>query len=359
MILVEANGRRRPAAASFLERRGVPVDVRNELPGPYDPAFTAGDSVLAVPIPDPPGPILSRIEELKRSRPGLSVVAIVAAESSDGVLPFLDRGVVDAVVSPDHPAGLYSAVRAVELGKELARTNEAFRKNLQRLKKEHAGDHRRARELEEIYETTLENFMTALDMRDVETYGHSKTVARYSHVLAEALGLHEPGTLDNIRKGALLHDAGKIAIPDSILKKPGPLTPEEWGKIRRHPSLGYGLIKDVKLVPEVGNIILSHHERFDGAGYPRGLKQTAIPLEARIFAVADTLDAITSHRPYRNPADFPSARSEIVRNSGSQFDPRVVEAFCALDLTVWEKIRFETTRILPVGELWPRPPVMR
>jgi response regulator RpfG family c-di-GMP phosphodiesterase len=321
MVLVEANGKGRRSTVSFFGMHGVPVDVREELPDPSDPAFAAGDGILAVSIPNPPGPLLSRLEGLKRSCPGLSVVGLVPAEFSDAVLPALDGGLLDIILPPGHPAGLYSAVRALELGKELARRNEAYRKSLARLKKEHAGDHRRARDLEEIYETTLENFMTALDMRDVETYGHSKTVARYSHVLAEALGLGEPGILNNIRKGALLHDAGKI-----------------------------GLIKDIKLVPEVGNIILCHHERFDGTGYPQGLKQDAIPLEARIFAVADTLDAITSHRPYRNPTDFRAARHEIVRNSGSQFDPRVVDAFCALDLRVWEKIRFETTRILPVGE---------
>ncbi|MFO7732880.1 MAG: HD-GYP domain-containing protein [Candidatus Aminicenantes bacterium] len=216
-----------------------------------------------------------------------------------------------------------------------------------RLKKELARHLRRSRELEEAYDTTLENFMAALDLRDVETYGHSKTVARYSHVLAEALGIRDPRALENIRKGALLHDSGKMAIPDSILKKPGALTPKEWEVIKRHPAMGYGLVRDVKLVPEVGNIILGHHERFDGTGYPKGLKGEAIPLEARIFAVADTLDAVTSHRPYRAPRDFRVARQELTGHAGSQFDPRIVDAFCGLDLAVWEKIRFETTRILP------------
>ena len=218
---------------------------------------------------------------------------------------------------------------------------------LRKVKRELALHLRRSRKLEEAYETTLENFMAALDLRDVETYGHSKTVARYSHVLAEAVGIRDPRTLDHIRKGALLHDAGKMAIPDSILKKPGPLTSPEWEVIKKHPAMGYGLVRDVKLIPEVGNIILCHHERFDGDGYPKGLKGDAIPLEARIFAVADALDAVTSHRPYRPPRDFQAARAELTTNSGSQFDPRVVDAFCGLNLAVWEKIRFETTRILP------------
>jgi putative nucleotidyltransferase with HDIG domain len=218
---------------------------------------------------------------------------------------------------------------------------------VRRLKKELARYLRRSRELEEAYDTTLENFMAALDLRDVETYGHSKTVARYTHVLAEACGVRDPETLDSVRKGALLHDAGKIAIPDAILKKPGPLAPKEWDVVRRHPALGYGLVRDVKLVPEVGNIILCHHERYDGKGYPKGLAGEKIPLEARIFAVADTLDAVTSHRPYRAPRDFRAARTELESNAGAQFDPGVVDVFCGMDLAVWEKIRFETTRLLP------------
>ena len=221
------------------------------------------------------------------------------------------------------------------------------KENLRRLKKEFSLHLRKSRELEEAYDTTLENFMAALDLRDVETYGHSKTVARYSHVLAEAVGIRDPRACDSIRKGALLHDAGKMAIPDAILKKPGPLAPKEWDVIRRHPAVGYGLVRDVKLVPEVGNIILCHHERYDGKGYPKGLAGEKIPLEARIFAVADTLDAVTSHRPYRAPRDFKAARRELKDNAGKQFDPKVVDVFCGTDLAVWEKIRFETTRLMP------------
>ncbi len=237
----------------------------------------------------------------------------------------------------------------VDARKALPEAPEAA--ELKRIKKELARHLRKSRDLEEAYDTTLENFMAALDLRDVETYGHSKTVARYSHVLAEAAGIKDPRALDSIRKGALLHDAGKIAIPDSILKKPGPLAPREWDVIRRHPALGYGLVRDVKMVREVGDIILCHHERYDGSGYPKGLKGPAIPVEARIFAVADTLDAVTSHRPYRAPRDFRAARRELERNAGRQFDPEVVDVFCRMDLAVWEKIRFETTRLMPPVKL--------
>lgn len=234
---------------------------------------------------------------------------------------------------------------SVDVRKSLSALPQAS--EIRRLKKELALHLRKSRDLEEAYDSTLENFMAALDLRDVETYGHSKTVARYSHVLAEAAGIHDPQALDSIRKGALLHDSGKMAIPDAILKKPGPLTPKEWEVIRRHPALGYGLVRDMKLLREVGDIILYHHEHYDGTGYPKGLKAEAIPFEARIFAVADTLDAVTSHRPYRAPRDFRAARHELEANSGRQFDPKVVDVFRGMDLAVWEKIRFETTRLLP------------
>jgi putative nucleotidyltransferase with HDIG domain len=351
IILVDGNGRRRSGLASFLDKRGFAVETADGLPEAAGPGPEAGPPVvLVLSLPDPSCPLLAALRRWKPGRSSAPVVGLVPPDSAEAMLPFLDSGLIDQIAPPGSPAGIYSAVRAEALKAGLSRAAEACRQNLRRLKKEQLGDSRRAAELEEIYETTLENFMTALDMRDVETFGHSKTVARYSHVLAEALGIRDPKTLDNIRRGALLHDAGKIAIPDAILKKPGPLTPLEWEKVRRHPALGYGLIKDIKLVPEVGHIILCHHEKYDGTGYPRGLKKEAIPLEARIFAVADTLDAITSYRPYRKPADFRSARGEIVRNSGTQFDPRIVDAFAAMDLAVWEKIRFQTTRIMPAIE---------
>jgi HD-GYP domain-containing protein (c-di-GMP phosphodiesterase class II) len=205
----------------------------------------------------------------------------------------------------------------VDARKSLPKASEAV--ELRRLKKELARHLRKSRELEEAY----------------------------THVLAEAAGIRDPLKLESVRKGALLHDSGKMAIPDSVLKKPGPLTPKEWEVIKRHPALGYGLVRDVKLVREVGDIILCHHERYDGSGYPKGLKGEAIPIEARIFAVADTLDAVTSHRPYRAPRDFKAARLELEAGAGRQFDPKVVDVFRGMDLAVWEKIRFETTRLMP------------
>jgi putative nucleotidyltransferase with HDIG domain len=348
VVLIAESDKKRAAIAAFLSGFGLAVDTRSTLAGAAASLGT-GDGLFAMIISLREGKdrVPAALKEWKRARPGLPVIALVPPSAAPAFIKALEDGTVDHLADPSNPATLYSAIRNEELRGRTIRGAATAREDFRRLKRELALHLRRSRALEEAHETTLENFMAALDLRDVETYGHSKTVARYSHVLAEAIGIRNPRTLEHIRKGALLHDSGKMAIPDSILKKAGPLTSKEWDVIRRHPALGYGLVRDVKLVPEVGNIILCHHEKFDGTGYPKGLGGEKIPLEARIFAVADTLDAVTSHRPYRAPRDFRAARRELVGNAGGQFDPKVVDVFCGMDLAVWEKIRFETTRFLP------------
>ena len=359
VVLVVENDKNRKAIAAFLSGLGIGVEARAALPGaPAGPASSDGLVALVVAVNDGKGRVPAALREWKKAHPALPVIALSPPILAGALIAALEAGTIDHLADPANPATLFSALRSERLKGEARRGEEVSKENLRRLKKEFSLHLRRSRELEEAYDTTLENFMAALDLRDVETYGHSKTVARYSHVLAEAVGVRNPRALDSIRKGALLHDSGKMAIPDAILKKPGPLTAKEWEVIRRHPALGYGLVRDLKLVREVGNIILCHHEKYDGTGYPKGLKGEAIPLEARVFAVADTLDAVTSHRPYRAPRDFRAARRELVGNAGKQFDPRVVDVFCGMDLAVWEKIRFETTRLLPPIEDY-LPPVAK
>jgi len=348
VLLIVEDDKKRAELCAFLSGLGLPVDARASLPAPPEASGQA-DGFFALVVAPREGlkRLPSSIGAWKRSRPGLAIIALAGPETAARLIPSLEDGTLDHLADPSNPAALYSAVRGERTKDEARRGVDRSRDSLRRLKKELTLHLRKSRELEEAYDTTLENFMAALDLRDVETYGHSKTVARYTHVLAEAVGIRDPRSLESIRKGALLHDAGKMAIPDSILKKPGPLGPKEWEVIKRHPALGYGLVRDVKLVREVGDIILCHHERYDGTGYPKGLKGDAIPIEARIFAVADTLDAVTSHRPYRAPRDFRTARLELEANAGRQFDPKVVDVFRGMDLTVWEKIRFETTRLMP------------
>jgi hypothetical protein len=186
-------------------------------------------------------------------------------------------------------------------------------------------------ELVEAYNQTLSAFVSALDTRDVETHGHSSRVAELSLELGLALGV-KPDSREwlDLRHGAMLHDVGKIGVPDAILRKPGPLDEVEWSSIRAHSMHGFRLLSGVRFLATAAHLVRSHHERFDGGGYPDGLRGDEIPLAARIFAVADSFDAITSDRPYQTARTEAEACTEIARNSGTQFDPRVVEVLLAL-----------------------------
>ncbi len=182
--------------------------------------------------------------------------------------------------------------------------------------------------LKETYDATLEALAAALDARDSETGGHSSRVTVYTMDMAREIGVVEGSDqwLDTER-ASLLHDVGKIGVSDAILNKPGPLTAEEWQQMRKHPAIGYEMLKDVKFLSVAAEIVYTHHERYDGRGYPAGLQGEDIPLGARVFAVADAFDAMTSNRPYRRALSVEQACEEITNNSGSQFDPMVVQAF--------------------------------
>jgi response regulator RpfG family c-di-GMP phosphodiesterase len=184
----------------------------------------------------------------------------------------------------------------------------------------------------------LDGLVGALHFRDSETQHHSRRVAFFARRLGEALGISEAGLID-CEQGALLHDVGKIGVRDAVLLKPGPLTPEEWVEMKRHPQLGHQLLSSLPFLRRAAEVVLAHHERWDGTGYPRGIAGEAICLGARIFAVVDAFDAITSDRPYRRGRDYAAARAEIVRCSGTQFDPRVVAAFCSVPENDWAHIR--------------------
>ncbi|KPJ50581.1 MAG: hypothetical protein AMJ38_01630 [Dehalococcoidia bacterium DG_22] len=176
------------------------------------------------------------------------------------------------------------------------------------------------------YQAVLEILCAALDRRDRATEGHSRRVAELSLVVARELGINR-GRFKDLERAAILHDIGKIVVADAILSKPAPLTEAEWEEMRRHPTVGFDMVRNVPLLRQAADIIYAHHEHFNGSGYPHGLKGEEIPLGARIFAVVDAYDAITSDRPYRKARPHEYALEEIKRNTGTQFDPKVVDAF--------------------------------
>lgn len=176
------------------------------------------------------------------------------------------------------------------------------------------------------YEEFAESLAATLDLREKETGLHSKRVASHTLILARH-HYSDTATLREIYWGSLLHDVGKIGVPDAILLKPGRLSDDEWAIMRLHPAHGCNLLEKIPFFSLAGKIVLCHEERYDGSGYPGGLKGDAIPLPARLFAIIDTLDAMTFDRPYRKALPFDTAKAEILRMSGSQFDPFAVETF--------------------------------
>src|SRR6188508_697200 len=178
--------------------------------------------------------------------------------------------------------------------------------------------------LKATYRQTLEALGRAVDRRDGMTGGHCVRVADYSRVLGERMLGSRPQELQVLEYGALLHDIGKIAVPDAILRKAGPLTDEEWTVMRQHPCLGHEILYGIGFLSDALPIVLYHHERFDGKGYPEGLAGERIPIGARIFSAADAFDAMTADRHYRRALSLDEAMSELRLNSGTQFDPEVI-----------------------------------
>ena len=198
------------------------------------------------------------------------------------------------------------------------------------------------RERNEIQLSLVEALAAALDAREHETGMHSQRVACHTQVLARRF-TKDKNILQQVYWGSLLHDIGKIAIPDSILLNPNTLAKAEWDIMRSHPQRGHDIINNIPFMKEAADIVLCHEERWDGSGYPQGLKGEDIPWGARLFAVIDTLDAITSDRPYRKAQSFDAAKKEIIKMSGHQFDPQAVEAFLADEDILREMVEVKCT----------------
>ncbi len=248
-------------------------------------------------------------------------------------------GAYDYLATPYSEEQLLSAVRRVVEYRRLRMQNDLFRHHLEQLITARTRMLQSTmRQLEQSYDVTLEALGNALDLKDAETEGHSKRVTAYTLALGRAVGLREP-ELRVVGRGAFLHDIGKMAIPDAILRKPGKLTAEEQTIMRTHSELGYRMIRKIPYLREAAEIVYSHQECYDGTGYPRGLRGEQIHIGARIFALADTLDAITSNRPYRKANTIAAARKEVLRCAGTQFDPSIVDVFVATPESIWLDLR--------------------
>ncbi len=279
------------------------------------------------------------LESIRARQLQTPVIMVTAMHEITTAIAAMRNGAFDVLLKPFEKSALLHAVeRGVAFG-NVARRNTKYRNSLEHLVEDRTKQLKQAIfDLERSYDTTLEALGDALDLKDSETEGHSRRVTAYSIALARSMGV-DPADMKTIKHGAFLHDIGKMAIPDAILLKPGRLDPEEQQIMRKHCLYGYQIVRKIPFLNEASDIVYSHQEHYDGGGYPRQLRGDEIPLGARIFAVADTLDAITSDRPYRRGSPFQAARNEIARCVNTQFDPRVVEVFTSMPAEVWEELR--------------------
>lgn len=279
------------------------------------------------------------IERMSEGFPDIPVVIMTGVRDTSVPSAAIRNGAYDWLLKPFERDQLLAVVhRALEY-RRLKLENRVHRTNLEVLIDAHTDQLQKAMaDLERSYGMTLEALGAALDLKDAAITGHSRRVAVFTIGLARAMGLSKD-QIDVIARGAFLHDIGKIATPEAILRKPGALNPDEIVIMREHCHHGYQILNKIPFLKEAGEIVYSHHERYDGTGYPRGLKGEQIPLGARLVAVANTFDAILSYLPYRAAQSVDAAREEIHRWSGRQFDPVIVSAFLTMPDKIWEDLR--------------------
>jgi putative nucleotidyltransferase with HDIG domain len=281
------------------------------------------------------------LEKTKETYPDMPVVMVTAVHDISVALAAIRNGAYDYLLKPFEREQLLATVRRALENRRLKMENRRYQTELESLVDARTEQLQKAMtNLERSYDITLEALGDALDLKDKETEGHSRRVTAYTIAMARAMGLARD-QIAVIARGAFLHDIGKMAIPDAILRKPGKLDPEEVTIMREHAYNGYQILKKIPFLTEAAEIVYSHQERYDGTGYPRGLRGKEIPLGARLFSVADTLDAMTSDRPYRPAQTLAAARNEIKIFSGKQFDPEVVQVFLDMPENIWGDLRKE------------------
>jgi putative nucleotidyltransferase with HDIG domain len=279
------------------------------------------------------------LERTKEKYPDMPVVMVTAVHDISVALAAIRNGAYDYLLKPFEREQLLNTVSRALENRRLKVENRTYQTNLESLVKARTDQLQAAiANLERSYDITLEALGDALDLKDAETEGHSKRVTAFTIAIAKNMGLPRE-QIAVIARGAFLHDFGKMAIPDAILRKPGKLTKEEMDIMREHAYLGYQMLKKIPFLAEASEIVYTHQERWDGTGYPRSLRGEEIPLGARIFSIADTLDAITSDRPYRPAQSLGAARAEIIKWSGRQFDPEIVKVFLEMPDSIWEGLR--------------------
>ncbi|HYG08626.1 MAG TPA: HD domain-containing phosphohydrolase [Pyrinomonadaceae bacterium] len=282
---------------------------------------------------------LEMIPHVAEVAPDAVVVMVSGAQTVESAIEALRAGAFDYVTKPFDLRHVEAAVRRALEHKRLREAKRRYENYLEELVAERTAElDRTLASLEDSYRMTLKALAAALETRDRETHGHSERVVSFSLRLGRELNLTGE-SLRSLEFGALLHDVGKIGVPDAILHKPAQLSAEEWVNMRRHPVHGQQILQGIEFLEGAARVVGQHHEKWDGTGYPLGLRGEEIDLNARIFAVADAFDAITSDRVYRAGRSYEVAVAELEKFAGQQFDPKVVAAFRRIPREEWDELR--------------------
>lgn len=302
----------------------------------------------------PGGSGMDLLAALQQRRSGAAVVLATAESDIQVAIDAMKQGAADYLLKPFQFDFVLAAVHRALEKTRLEREVENYRQHLEQMVAERTVQLQQAmRHIEDTYDATLQALGAALDLRATEVAGHSLRVSLYTEEMARRMGIAGEA-LRNVIRGAYLHDIGKLAIPDAILLKAGSLTPQERAVMESHVRIGYEMVQRIEFLAIAAEIVHNHQEHFDGRGYPRAIRGEAIPLPARIFSVADAFDAMTSDRPYRAALAFAVAKAEIVRESGRQFDPKVVQVFTAVPESRWDDLRQQAAAATAAAGTAPR-----
>jgi putative two-component system response regulator len=282
---------------------------------------------------------LEMIPHVLKLSPDTVVVMISGMQTIESAIEALRVGAFDYIMKPFDLRQVEAAVKRALEHYELREAKRRYENHLEELVEQRTAELDKALlSLEDAYRSTLKALTAALETRDAETHGHSERVVTFSLRLGRELGLSK-AQMTALEFGSLLHDIGKIGVPDAILRKPSRLDEREWAKMREHPLHGQAILNGIEFLEGAARVVAQHHERWDGSGYPLGLRGEEIELNARIFSVADAFDAMISDRVYRRGRSYEAAAEELDAWSGRQFDPQVVEAFHRVPLEDWEELR--------------------
>jgi putative nucleotidyltransferase with HDIG domain len=279
------------------------------------------------------------LEWLRQYDPEVPVIMVTAIHDISTALEAIRRGAYDYILKPFEKDQLYLGVNRALQHRRLVAENRNYQRTLeQQVAQQTAGLTAALAQLEQSYDDTLEALGSALDLKDAETEGHCQRVTAFTISIARTMPVAK-AYLPILARAAFLHDIGKMGVPDNVLLKPGPLDDAEKAIMRKHCQIGYDMLIRIPFLRDAAEIVLAHQEFYDGTGYPRGLKGEQIPLGARIFSIADSMDAMISDRPYRKALPMSHAREEIQRCAGTQFDPKVVEVFLSIPENHWKELR--------------------